>query len=249
MAPDILIISDDLGFRLNLRNELVQDRYNVYHCEYNTNIIDFLESDYKVHAVIFDFRKDTVEAFSFITVINSLLQKEHPDCMRIVCFNPTDMHFDYVQRIPSDHELVSFSAKEYSKSVKVIRALLDITPESNRITMRKRGARLMKQHDYWPLSDLPESKVAESKKVTINIDISQGGIEHFDITFNKPVTLPELLSLTELVPVAYLENHYHGTKIEKAKILGINRMKYTRLVDHLKNRANGKEIEILVSNV
>ena len=234
MPGTILLVTDDENFGNSLEALIERESYTVYTYPYKSNVLTFSESILRIDAVIFDFRGDNVETLAYAILTNSLLEKKHPKLIKIICVNdPRKVETEILNQVVFQHEVAIPSDKKFGKSI-----LIYLAPIMERRN-KKHKVRQFKKH-FLPLSDLRESKESEHSKTTINVDISKKGIERLNIVLDKPVSLSELSMISELAPVAYIEKNFHGPKIDKAKVLGINRMKYTRLVAELNKNQNKK---------
>ncbi len=243
MEPTILIISDDPAFRLEIKFALQKENYKIYHYEYNKDVLAFADTYPGINAVIFDFSKYTQEIFAFIILINKFLSNNNDTIIKIICTDFTKTKNNYIEKLPFKVEYINSSQKNFSKSIMYI---LDALPKNYRINKRNEPKKFNK-YLKWAVSSLPEYKKVEDKKTQIELHITKDGIEKLYIDFDKPVSLKKCKDLIEILPVAYLENKFHGTIIEKAKILGINRMKYTRLVENL-NKNMIEEFNSAITN-
>jgi hypothetical protein len=119
------------------------------------------------------------------------------------------------------------------------------------LSKKKKNKRHYQILNRKPLSSLPESKSKTFSDFMISVQISKEGIDRVLINFDQPASLNQLVKYAELLPVAYLEKYSYGTKIEKAKVLGIDRMKYTRLSKAFENLLNNitEESDEATSNI
>lgn len=231
MAGRILFMTDDENFRSSLERELYL--HTVYTHQYKTSALAFSESKMIIDAVIFDFRSDNVEKLAFAILINSLLEKKHLKLLKIICVPFNRLDSNIMRQVSFKYEPAITTQQGFHGTIEEY--LRPITERAQ--TRQKHRTSRLRQHS-WPLSHLPDFKDSKYNRTTINVDISKEGIEGLSIALDKPMPLSELSMISELAPVAYLESNYYGPKTEKAKVLGINRMKYTRLVSELNRKRN-----------
>lgn len=224
MSHSILLISNDKNFQIALKEQLVN--YKTFHFNYDIDALIFSKSCDNVDVVIFDYEKINIDIYAYIVLINSLLEKNNPAIIRIVNIDPNSLENEYVKKLPFKSDFVMLPRIEYSSIIKTISQ--NISQAANLLS-KKKNKRRYQLLNRKPLSSLPESKSRTFSDFMISVQISKEGIDSLLINFERPASLNQLVKYSELLPVAYLEKYSYGTKIEKSKVLGIDRMKYARL--------------------
>jgi hypothetical protein len=233
-----IIISNSEDFRVALKNAIdVLVDHKTYPFNYDIDALMFSKSYNYVDTIIFDYREPTIDMYAFSILVNRYLENSNPDIERIICIDPTSIYNEYLIKLPFKSDIVVLSQIDDIINIKTL--LQDKAQKlyiPNEKALRRRRQMLSRK----PLSSLPNSKIKKFADLLVSIQISKEGIDSILISFDSPTNLNQLVKFSELLPIAYLEKYFAGTKVEKAQILGVDRMKYTRLSNIFKNESDEK---------
>ncbi|MCI0691095.1 hypothetical protein L0337_03700 [candidate division KSB1 bacterium] len=243
MTRTILLIDDDASLLLLLGNALKMASYDVHAFRWDDEALSFLEGGSDIHAIVFDFQIPGRDITDFILRLKTSKSFEkYRDVHKILLTTFTMSQLYDSPNFPKiKDECNDIVLKEHGYSRKVVEKLNNFlnkttSPDVLR-TIEENEQRVQESHGHMVFSASDPISVEDDFEITI----TEHGIRDLLINLSQPRSLKEVTKIVSLLAVATLESNYKElSQDEKASMLGIKRMTYSRLLKELNFPKNEK---------
>ena len=243
---NILLLEDEGSHALLISRALNIANCNVYWVKNNVDAINLLsKSEIKCDAIITDFKlmgEDSVELSLRLQKDPSL--KKYKDIYTILCtcFRMSELE-DY-----SNYSKLRFDDYVFKGDSNYTKEIINKLNKKLNILDDRNTLKIIEKEEKEDTASVPYSyfPVIESELVALDMNLTYDGISSFKISFSKPNKLPYIKMFFDLLPIAKVETMFPKFNQEqKAEIVGISRIKYSRLLADFHKPENSEIREVI----